>query len=92
MSNTTEDLQPELTDQFIITKEFASANEFSAFIEERAIAEGMDLIDTIIAYCDEKDIDVDATAKLVSKSLKEKLAVEFTERSMLRVEHGTLDL
>lgn len=80
------------TDEFIITKEFASANEFSMFIEETAIKEGMDLIDVILNYCEEKDIDVDVTAKLVTKSLKEKLAIEFQERNMLRNETGTLDL
>jgi hypothetical protein len=80
------------TDEFIITKEFASANEFSMFIEETAVKEGMDLIDVILNYCEEKDIDVDVTAKLVTKSLKEKLAIEFQERNMLRNETGTLDL
>lgn len=80
-----------LTDEFIITKEFASANEFSMFIEETAIKEGMDLIDVILNYCEEKDIDVDVTAKLVTKSLKEKLAIEFQERNMLRSESGTLE-
>jgi hypothetical protein len=81
-----------ITDSFLITKEFASAEAFSVYIEDRAITEGESLIDTILAYCDERDIDVDVTAKLVTKSLKEKLALEFEERNMLRVEHGTLDL
>ena len=79
------------TDEFLITKEFASANEFSMFIEETAIKEGMDLIDVILNYCEEKDIDVDVTAKLVTKSLKEKLAIEFQQRKMLRSENGTLE-
>lgn len=81
-----------MSDQFVITKEFACANDFSMFIEDRAIKEGMTLIDTIVAYCEEKDIDVEVTAKLVTKSLKEKLAVEFTELNMLRQEHGMLDI
>src|ERR1700739_3668533 len=79
------------TDEFLITKEFASANEFSMFIEETAIKEGMDLIDVILNYCEDKDIDVDVTAKLVTKSLKEKLAIEFQQRKMLRSENGTLE-
>lgn len=81
-----------VTDQFLITKEFASAEAFSMYIEDRAITEGESLIDTILEYCDDRDIDVDVTARLVTKSLKEKLALEFEERNMLRVEHGTLDL
>lgn len=80
-----------LTDEFLITKEFASANDFSIFIEETAIKEGMELIDVILNYCEEKDIDVDVTAKLITKSLKEKLAIEFQTRNMLRSETGTLD-
>jgi hypothetical protein len=86
-----QEMQAVLTDEFVITKEFASANEFSMFIEQSAIEEGMDLIDVILNYCEEKDIDPDVTAKLVTKSLKEKLAVEFTERNMLRNDHGTLE-
>jgi hypothetical protein len=81
-----------MSDQFVITKEFPDANAFSMFIEERAIREGMTLVDTIIAYCEEKDIDVEVSAKLVTKSLKEKLAVEFEELNMMRREHGVLDL
>jgi hypothetical protein len=81
-----------ITDQFLITREFASAEAFSVYVEERAIQDGESLIDTILAYCEERDIDVDVTAKLVTKSLKEKLAVEFEERNMLQSEHGTLDL
>lgn len=88
----TEATEATITDQFLITKEFASANDFSMYIEDRAMREGESLIDTIIAYCDEKDIDVDVTAKLVTKSLKEKLAIEFEELNMLRRDHGTLDL
>jgi hypothetical protein len=80
-----------VTDQFLITKEFASAEAFSMYIEDRAIKEGESLIDTIIAYCEERDIDPEVTARLVTKSLKEKLAVEFEDRNMLRSEHGTLD-
>jgi hypothetical protein len=81
-----------LTDEFLITKEFATANDFSMFIEQTAIEEGMELIDVILNYCEEKDIDPDACAKLITKSLKEKLAVEFQQRNMLRQESGVLDL
>jgi hypothetical protein len=81
-----------LSDQFLITKEFSSAEAFSVFIEDKSMKEGMTLIDTIIAYCDDKDIDVDVTSKLVTKSLKEKLAVEFQDLNMLRRDNGTLDL
>lgn len=83
---------PELTDVFVLTKEFATATEFSIFIERRAIAEGQSLMDTIIAYCDEKDIEIDSVGKMVSKSLKEKIRVEAVDLNMMRQEDGVLPI
>lgn len=82
----------ELTDVFILTKEFATATEFSIFIEQRAITDGQSLMDTIIAYCDEKDIEIDSVGKMISKSLKEKIRVEAVDLNMMRQEEGVLPI
>lgn len=86
------DTDIEMTDSFVITKEFGTATEFSIFIEEKAIKDGESLMDTIIAYCDDKDIDVEVVAKLVTKSLKEKIRVEAVAANLMRQEEGTLPI
>lgn len=69
---------------------FTSAVDFSLYIETRAKAEGESLIDTLIAFCDEYNIDVSRIKNLISKSLYDKLRNEFVEKGMIQ-EEETLD-
>lgn len=69
---------------------FNSAVDFSLYIENRARAEGDSLIETLIAFCDEYNIDVTRIKNLISKSLYDKLKNEFVERGMIQ-EGETLD-
>lgn len=62
---------------------FQSANEFSIYIERHAYEKSMPLMDAILGYCSEHSIEPDDIASLVSKSLKEKLAVELRSVGML---------
>lgn len=69
---------------------FNSAVDFSLYIENRARNEGDSLIETLIAFCDEYNIDVTRIKNLISKSLYDKLKNEFVERGMIQ-EGETLD-
>lgn len=69
---------------------FNSAVDFSLYIENRAKTEGDSLIETLIAFCDEYNIDVTRIKNLISKSLYDKLKNEFVERGMIQ-EGETLD-
>lgn len=69
---------------------FNSAVDFSLYIENRARDEGDSLIETLIAFCDEYNIDVTRIKNLISKSLYDKLKNEFVERGMIQ-EGETLD-
>lgn len=69
---------------------FNSAVDFSLYIENRARDEGDNLIETLIAFCDEYNIDVTRIKNLISKSLYDKLKNEFVERGMIQ-EGETLD-
>lgn len=72
-----------MTDSFAITKRFKTDVEFSTFIEQQAVKYGDSLIDTILAYCELNDIDEEVIAKLITKSLKEKIAVEAIENNLI---------
>ena len=69
---------------------FASAVDFSLYIETRAKKEGESLINTLITFCDEYNIDVSRIKNLISKSLYDKLRNEFVEKGMIQ-EEETLD-
>jgi hypothetical protein len=68
---------------------FSNANEFSYFIENNAKEHEKTCTATILEYCDNRDIEPDAIAKLISTSLKGKLQMEMIESGLLP-EHNTL--
>lgn len=62
---------------------FRTSNEFSIFITKLAQETGNTITTTILDYCEDRDIDPTDIAKLVSKPLKELLALEFQESGLL---------
>lgn len=82
----------QITDQFIISKKFASANEFSLYIEELVTSKKLSYMDAVIQYCEDADIDVESIKSLVNKSLKEKIQAEAEERNYLKPKAGKLPL
>jgi hypothetical protein len=70
---------------------FNSPTEFSLHIETMARDKRMTLTDSILKYCNDNSLEPDDIASLVSKSLKEKLAVEYRAVGMLPPV-ATLDL
>ena len=66
-----------------------NSKEFSLIIEgvvkdKRPIS----YMDAIIWYCEENNIEIETTSRLISKSLKEKIQVEAMNNNMLKVEKG----
>ena len=66
-----------------------NSKEFSLIIEgvvkeKRPIT----YMDAIIWYCEENNIEIETTSRLISKSLKEKIQVEAMNANMLKVEKG----
>ena len=48
-------------------------------------------MDAIVWYCNEHKIEIETTARLISKSLKEKIQVEAQEANLLKIpKQGTL--
>lgn len=72
-------------------KLFQNANEFSIFIETNAVEEGISCLQTIINYCEEGDLDIESVSKLISKPLKEKLALDFANIGMLEKNSNLYD-
>lgn len=68
---------------------FSSAKDFSYFIEKRSEANNSTCTQTILEYCDAKDIEPEEVSKLISPSLRGKLQMEMIEAGLLP-EHNTL--
>jgi hypothetical protein len=81
-----------LTDQFIISKKFTTANEFSFYIESLVTAKKLSYMEAVINYCEEADIDVESIKSLVNKSLKEKIQCEAEELNYFKRKTGKLPL
>jgi hypothetical protein len=73
-----------LTNEFVITKQFSSANEFSAWVIAQSKLDNLGCMDTIINYCTEKDIDIEAVAPLINQVLKERIRLEAEEANLMR--------
>lgn len=84
VNKTVGDHGEELTNEFLITREFSSANEFSAWVEKQHRELRMPRMDVIIEYCTDRDIDIEAVAPLINRALKERIREEAEEANMMK--------
>lgn len=70
--------------EYLITREFTNSNDFSMFIEQQAKKRNIGCMETLLEYCEEKDIDTTAVASMLSSSLKEKIRAEAEEMNLLK--------
>lgn len=76
----------QVTDEYLITKQFKSSSDFSQHIEKEASRTGAGFIDTIVAFCSKNNIEVESVKKLLTASLKDKIKVEATELNLIKGE------
>ena len=82
---TEEKLDPKiLTVEYLITREFTSASEFSMHIEREAIRRKIGYLETLMEYCEEKNIDTVAVASMITSSLKAKIQADAEEMNLLK--------
>lgn len=62
---------------------FRTASEFSIFITNTAHKSNKSLTETILKYCDERDLSPEYIAKLISKPLKDLLEIEMQNSGLL---------
>lgn len=74
-----------VTDAFIITgRKFTTSAEFSQFIERDAYDKKQGLMETVIDFCQKNEIDVEVAAKLITRSLKEKIRHEAESLNLMK--------
>lgn len=72
-------------------KLWRNANEFSLFIEKKAVDDETSCYSALLNYCDEADVEPETVAALVNKQLKDKLEVEFGEMGLLKKQPSLYD-
>ena len=62
---------------------FKTANDFSLHIEQMVKEKRINYMDAVLEYCKENFLEPDDVAKLINKSLKEKIAIDMQELNFL---------
>lgn len=62
---------------------FKTSNEFSLYIENKAKEQRISHMDAVLEYCKDNFLEPEDIAKLVNKSLKDKIEMDFREANML---------
>lgn len=70
---------------------FKTSNEFSLHIEQTAKTLRMSHMDAVLHYCKENYLEPEDVAKLINKSLKDKIEVDFRDANYLP-KQATLDV
>lgn len=80
-----------LTNEFLISREFSSALDFSNWVQKENADTGIPCMDIIINYCHARDIDIESVAPLINRVLKERIRIE-AEQARLMKPTGRLPL
>lgn len=62
---------------------FKTANEFSLHIEKMVQEKRLSYMDAVLDYCKENYLEPSDITKLINKSLKDKIEIEFQEMNYL---------
>ena len=62
---------------------FKTANEFSLHIEKLVQEKRLSYMDAVLDYCKENYLEPSDVSKLINKSLKDKIEIEFQEMNYL---------
>lgn len=79
-----------MTDVFLITKQFKTSADFSQYIEKQAAQARSGCIDVLVDYCVKQEIEMESIKKLLTTSLKEKIQAEAENLNLLKQKSGKL--
>lgn len=70
---------------------FKTANEFSQFIEQKAHDSGQSVLQVLIEYIEENEVDEDKIKPMISRSLYDKLWKCYIDLGLIRDKTPNLD-
>jgi len=78
------DPSEEVSNVFLITKQFKTTTDFSIHVEKQAKETQVSCMDVLVEYCINRDLDIESVATIITSSLKEKIKVEAEQLNMLK--------
>ena len=78
------DPSEEVSNVFLITKQFKTTTDFSIHVEKQAKETQVSCMDVLVEYCMKRDLDIESVATIITSSLKEKIKVEAEQLNMLK--------
>ena len=78
------DPSEEVSNVFLITKQFKTTTDFSIHVEKQAKETQVSCMDVLVEYCKKRDLDIESVATIITSSLKEKIKVEAEQLNMLK--------
>ena len=63
---------------------FQSANEFSMYIEKKASEDRLTVLETMVQFIDDYDVEAEQLKQLISQSLRNKLEKDFIDAGLMR--------
>jgi len=78
------DPSEEVSNVFLITKQFKTTTDFSIHVEKQAKETQVSCMDVLVEYCIKRDLDIESVATIITSSLKEKIKVEAEQLNMLK--------
>lgn len=73
-----------LTNEFLISREFANSNDFSNWVIETNKTMNIPCMDIIIEYCHNRDIDIESISPLINRVLKERIRLEAEQARLMK--------
>ena len=67
-----------------LKENFLTKEKFADDVEHLVLETGLNYIDAIVEYCEQKGLEVESVGKLVSKPLKEKLRFDASQLNYLK--------
>ncbi len=81
----------DLQESDVMGERVMSPEEFSIFIEKKTYEEDSTLIESILDYCDENDLEYETVAKMLTQNLKEKIQYEAESAHLMIRRSSVLD-
>lgn len=69
---------------YLITKQFTTPEEFSQYVESSAKNIGINLMEFLLEYCEQRDVDPISISGIITPGLKKKIQKEAESLNLLK--------
>lgn len=86
------DMTEDVKEDDVLDRFFKSPVEFSLYIEQRAIAKGMEILEFLSEYVVENSIDEESIPPLLTEAIKQKIMAEAKKKYIMSIDNDETEL